>query len=123
MELDEEIVFGLGGLQLEPEAEGEGGEWDEEMADVALPQQSSISLAPALVPTAPPRASSSQIRQSQELRPPLAGGVSLWDTKKGPPPRAEPLPEVTYHPVVLDEWEDRIIWEPPGYDRYYCFLL
>lgn len=132
MELDEEVVFGLGGLQLDRErAEAEAAEEEEDedgdVDMVTLPPVSiilppSVSSPPQATPTETSLKDSqtlaqptqkSLFRQSSELGS-LVGGVPLWDSKQ-PLPQLAPvlLSEVTYHPVVLDEWEDRIIWDPP----------
>eukprot|EP00026_Physarum_polycephalum_P000272 Phypoly_transcript_00272.p1 GENE.Phypoly_transcript_00272~~Phypoly_transcript_00272.p1 ORF type:complete len:1142 (+),score=223.59 Phypoly_transcript_00272:41-3466(+) len=129
MELDEEVVFDLGGLQLdrereEEEAEKEQGDDDDDdhnkMA-MAVPDLSGLlPAAPShqLIPSSLSTPSVKPLfRQSQELFANTqlsSGGVPLWDSGKQGPPSviSVHIPDVTYHPVVLDEWEDRIIWEP-----------
>jgi hypothetical protein len=114
-------VFGLGGLQLDREQE-EAEDTDNEM-ELSVPDQMSVVLPatpshqllpPSILPPKP------LFRQSQELYTQLSGGVSLWEAGKQGPPAIIPvhIPDVTYHPVVLDEWEDRIIWEPTEEEGY-----
>lgn len=170
MELDEEIVFGLGGLQLEREqAEAEAAAKEEEEEEegamqVDLPAPPPIFFPPKIaslsecqeisppIPPPPPPPPKSLFRQSSEVSQ-LVGGVPLWDSSKHSLPPSSLLsillPEGIYHPVVLDEWEDRIVWDPPSDegendeeeedeeeddeededddedddDRYYCFFI
>ena len=138
MELDEEVVFGLGGLQLDREQEQEKAEAEAEAAaegeednalESTVPDLTSIVLPVALShQLLPPSSSTPKLlssRQSQELHAQLVGGMPLWEASKQGPPSvaAVHIPDVTYHPVVLDEWEDRIIWEPTDDDKYvYSFF-
>lgn len=145
MELDEEVVFGLGGLQLEreqAEAEAAAKEEEEEEDDVEMelplpPTPTPITLSTKkgtlataqAIPPPPPMPPKTLLRQSEEI--PLSlqqGGVPLWEGSKhsGPALLMTPLArgeEFSYHPVVLDEWEDRIIWDPPSDDERYVFLV
>ncbi len=125
MEIDDEAVFGIGGLQ--PEAEEEGGEEEGLTEEGLLLLNGTQPSVPTPTPTIPaiatpihtkqPITISLKIRQAQEFQ----SGVPFWDPKRVKKEdaflHAVPIDETVYHPVVLDEWESRILWDSPESDR------